>query len=70
MKEATDSRERVFTKWANAMLVASGSAPVFRDLVADLTTGVHLCLLVSALTRKKIEPRYPHAKVRDFADVV
>ena len=51
VKAATDSRLRVFTKWVNA---TSGSAPVFRDLVDDLTAGVILSLLVSALTCKKI----------------
>ena len=61
-----EMRLRVFTKWANAMLVAKGHKPRFTDMISNLVTGVDLCLLVSALRGKEIAPRYPREMVSEL----
>ena len=63
---ARQTRVRVFTKWANAMLLAGGyKSRRFTDILSNLTTGVDLCLLVSALKRKKVKPVYSREEVRE-----
>lgn len=60
---ARRTRRRVFTEWANAMLVAGGDKARFDDILSNLITGVDLCLLVSVLSGEEVKPRYSREKV-------